>query len=201
MENNGLIFIPDISGFTKFVTQTEIEHSQMIITKLLELIINLNHMDLNLSEIEGDAVLFYKKGNRPEVVDVIEQAKKMFIDFHQFLQGMEGEKRCTCNACTSAPGLSLKFITHYGIINEVKIHNFTKILGSDVILAHRLLKNNIPHSEYLLLTDNYIKEFESNKIKPESWMEFIKTVEEYENFGAVESHYLPLTPLLKAKSN
>jgi hypothetical protein len=109
---------------------------------------------------------------------------------------MESQNRCTCNACSTAPGLSLKFITHYGQINEVKIHNFTKILGSDVILAHRLLKNNIPMHEYLLLTNKYMNDSDKEKIKKETWMEFQKTVEEYENFGQVESHYIPLTPLI-----
>lgn len=196
MENEGLIFIPDISGFTKFVTETELEHSQMIITQLLELLINLNHLDLNLSEIEGDAILFYKKGSRPAVNDVMEQSKKMFIDFHQYLKEMSGINNCNCGACTAAPGLSLKFITHYGQVNEVKIHNFTKILGSDVILAHRLLKNNIHCPEYLLMTKSFFSDQARDNIKKEDWMEFLKTIEEYENFGKVELHYIPLTPLL-----
>lgn len=29
MENRGLIFIPDISGFTRFVNRVEIEHSKL----------------------------------------------------------------------------------------------------------------------------------------------------------------------------
>ena len=37
MENRGLLFIPDISGFTRFVNETEIEHSRQIIQKLAEI--------------------------------------------------------------------------------------------------------------------------------------------------------------------
>ncbi|HKH62865.1 MAG TPA: DUF2652 domain-containing protein, partial [Flavitalea sp.] len=67
MDNSGLIFIPDISGFTSFVNNTEIEHSRFIIEELLETIINSNQLGLNISEIEGDAVLFYKFGDPPKV--------------------------------------------------------------------------------------------------------------------------------------
>ena len=35
MENSAFIFIPDISGFTKFITQTEIKHSNHIISELV----------------------------------------------------------------------------------------------------------------------------------------------------------------------
>jgi len=31
MENRGLLFIPDISGFSRFVNAVEIEHSRFII--------------------------------------------------------------------------------------------------------------------------------------------------------------------------
>lgn len=51
-----LLFIPDISGFTKFVTAVEIDHSQHIIAELLEIIIDSNELGLTISEIEGDAV-------------------------------------------------------------------------------------------------------------------------------------------------
>ena len=61
-DNKGLLFIPDISGFTRFVNGTEIEHSRMIIQELLEGLINSNLMELEISEIEGDAILFYKYG-------------------------------------------------------------------------------------------------------------------------------------------
>ena len=36
MENRGLLFIPDISGFSQFVNAVELEHSRFIIQQLLE---------------------------------------------------------------------------------------------------------------------------------------------------------------------
>ena len=50
MENQTLIFIPDISGFTEFVNNTAIEHSQHIISELMEIIIDSNKLNFSISE-------------------------------------------------------------------------------------------------------------------------------------------------------
>ncbi|MBA3648149.1 MAG: hypothetical protein H0W62_06305 [Chitinophagales bacterium] len=49
MENKGLLFIHDISGFTKFVNETEINHSRLIIQELLEILVDANQLDLTVS--------------------------------------------------------------------------------------------------------------------------------------------------------
>ncbi|MEM6380660.1 MAG: DUF2652 domain-containing protein, partial [Bacteroidota bacterium] len=56
-----VLFIPDISGFTRFVKTTERNHSRHIISELLELLIDENDIGLTVAEIEGDAILFYKE--------------------------------------------------------------------------------------------------------------------------------------------
>ena len=197
MENQAIIFIPDISGFTKFVTKTEIEHSNHIISELIEVIINSNMLKLTISEIEGDAVLFYLKGNPPKIEEIINQSKRMFIDFHTNLNEMEWSALCKCGACSTASNLTLKFITHYGEIREVPIQKFTKLIGSDVILAHRLLKNNVPEREYILITDNYLKSQQSEFFIQEDWIDIKSNIEIVEDFGEINTKYIPLTPLKK----
>src|SRR5204863_7711851 len=113
METRGLLFIPDISGFTRFVSETEIEHSRLIIQELLEVLINSNEMGLEVSEIEGDAILFYKYGEAPDMEQLYKQVEKMFCTFHKHLMAYEFRRYCQCPACTSAIQLSLKIITHY----------------------------------------------------------------------------------------
>ena len=56
--NKSLLFIPDISGYTEFVQNTEVEHSQHVIAELLEILIDANTQQLQLAEVEGDALLF-----------------------------------------------------------------------------------------------------------------------------------------------
>ncbi len=48
---SSLFFIPDVSGFTTFINQVEIDHCTHIITELLEIILSANILDLKVSEI------------------------------------------------------------------------------------------------------------------------------------------------------
>src|SRR5262245_57102919 len=97
-----LFFIPDIGGFTKFVNETEISHSQHIIKELLELLVDANQLGLEVSEIEGDAVLFVRAGAPPTLESLVEQAHKMFVAFHNHLARIEYYRVCQCGACSSA---------------------------------------------------------------------------------------------------
>ena len=153
MENKGLIFIPDISGFTRFVNEVEIDHSRHIIRELLEVIINSNKLGLEISEIEGDAVLFYKYGEKPPLEAIYKQVENMFCAFHQHLIAYDHRRLCQCKACAGAIELSLKVITHYGEFAGYTIKNFSKLIGKDIIVAHQLLKNDIEQHEYWLVTE------------------------------------------------
>lgn len=154
MKQSGLIFIPDISGFTQFVNSVELKHSQHIISELLEIIIDANQMGLDISEVEGDAILFYKLGESPNLEVAYKQVEEMFLSFHRHLELYESLRTCHCKACISAIHLSLKIITHYGEFTEFKIKDFLKLIGKDVIIAHQLLKNDIPQHEYWLITND-----------------------------------------------
>jgi hypothetical protein len=152
MTDKAIILIPDISGFTDFITKNELDHSSHIINELLDLIISRNSMGFYMSEIEGDAVLFYKKGGIPSRTELVNQCLEMFSAFQQQLKYIERDVVCRCGACQTASNLSLKFIVHYGTIKEFHIANIIKASGIDMIIAHRLLKNNISSKEYILFT-------------------------------------------------
>jgi len=47
-ETKGVIYIPDISGFSKFANETDIEHGQKIISELIEEIIVSDQLYCNL---------------------------------------------------------------------------------------------------------------------------------------------------------
>src|SRR5688500_14934410 len=102
MENKGLVFIPDISGFTRFVNENEIEHSRMIIQELLEVLINANKTGLQVSEIEGDAILFYRFGELPSLDEIYSQVEQMFCAFHSHLFSYNHRRYCFCKACNAA---------------------------------------------------------------------------------------------------
>src|SRR5438105_15793631 len=97
-----LLFMPDISGFTQFVNETEIFHSQQIIQELLEILIECNQLGLQIGEIEGDAIFFYKLGDKPDMQALLKQVEKMFTSFHQHLKLYDQQRICPCKACSSA---------------------------------------------------------------------------------------------------
>ena len=55
-ETNATILIPDISGFTEFMTTTELSHSSHAINHLIDAIVNAVGEEYELAEVEGDAV-------------------------------------------------------------------------------------------------------------------------------------------------
>jgi hypothetical protein len=194
MENKGLLFIPDISGFSRFVTETEIGHSRLIIQELLEILIESNELGLKISEIEGDAILFYKFGEPPPMDALYRQVEKMFCAFHENLLAYEQNRYCQCKACTSASTLTLKVITHYGEFAGYRIQNFSKLIGKDVIVAHQLLKNDIPRHEYWIITRNLAGD--SAPVPFAGWMHWASAVKHSET-GDIPFHYTQLTDLKK----
>lgn len=189
MQTSGLLFIPDISGFTRFVKAVEIEHSRLIIQELLEILIDANESDLTISEIEGDAILFYKFGERPSLNDIYRQVEKMFIAFHKTLISYEKRKYCQCSACLTAINLTLKVITHYGEFTEYNVKTYNKLIGKDIIVAHQLLKNDIEQHEYWLVTSGLLGEGNVPAVKEEiKWNSSHKSTEE----GDLFFHYAAL---------
>ncbi len=158
--NKSLLFIPDISGFTQFVQNTEIEHSQHVIAELLEVLINANTQNLQLAEIEGDALFFYKENNIPSQEMLLAQIESMFTAFYSHLKILKKNRICSCNACASAPKLQLKIIAHAGEIQFLNVKGNHKPFGNAVIEAHRLLKNKVHSDNYILISDELVKEIE-----------------------------------------
>ena len=192
MDNKGLIFIPDISGFTRFVNEVEIDHSRHIIQELLEVIINANQLGLEISEIEGDAILFYKYGNMPDLKDIYAQVKKMFCEFHQHLIAYDHRRLCQCKACAGAIELTLKVITHYGEFTGYNVKNFNKLIGKDIIVAHQLLKNDIEQHEYWLVTDGLAGDKISRNLSEK--LDWNKSAKQTET-GTIPFQYAQLTHL------
>ena len=190
-----LLFIPDISGFTKFVHDTEAKHSQHIIEELLEVLIDANEIDLQISEIEGDAILFYRTARKPTAAEILAQVEKMYVKFHAHLKMYETQRICQCGACNDASGLALKFIIHYGDVSTKNVKTFNKLFGRDVIAAHRLLKNDVDAAEYVLITHQLLNACTTwVAINEVAWEEPRQGQGQYD-FGSVDYCFLSLAPL------
>ncbi len=189
MEHKGLLFIPDISGFTRFVNEIELAHSRYIIQQLLEVLINANQTGLEIAEIEGDAILFYKFGEPVNLGVLYSQVEKMFCAFHQYLAAYDHRKICQCKACVSAASLTLKVISHYGEFATYNIKQFKKLIGKDVIVAHQLLKNDIEQHEYWLVTQNLLADKQPEGTP--QWMRWENSIKQTEA-GDINFHYAQL---------
>ncbi|MGV3538911.1 MAG: DUF2652 domain-containing protein [Rufibacter sp.] len=190
-----LLFIPDISGFTRFMYENGVRYSRNLIADLLEIIIEANIINMELCEIQGDAILFYKLGDPPAIDAIVSQCKQIFLDFQNYLKIMQRD-RALPSPQLSENKLTLKIVVHYGRISITQIRDFTKLMGTDVIVAHRLLKNNIEGAEYVLLTEEYLKTQSPVAVeKSFSWSQLKVGVNQYEHLGEVQYRYAFLTPL------
>ena len=195
--NQALIFIPDISGYTQFVNSTEIQHSRHILKELLEVVLDANEIGLELSEIEGDALLLYRKGKAPTCQELLAQVQKMFMSFHKHLKKYETQRICSCGACCSANQLNLKFVAHYGEMVENIVNDRSVLFGKEVVKAHRLLKNKVDSDEYSLFSSELLSACPSWRNLPEmAWSEISHLEEEYD-FGSAKYSYLDLNDLAK----
>ena len=187
-----LIFIPDISGFSKFVNETDVIHSQHIIEELLEILIDANEMNLQLSEIEGDAILFYKSESADSFKDLLNQVRSMYTNFHSHLKRYEHDRICQCGACSTANMLKLKFVIAYGDVGISKIKNHRKLFGKEVVVAHRLLKNSITPDEYVLITDEALHKYSTENQTIDN-IKFKSSKETYD-IGEIGFHFASLQP-------
>lgn len=190
---NAIILIPDISGFTRFMGSMELEHASHIITDFLETIVQHSERKFEVSEIEGDAVLLYKKGGLESKQEMLDQCLSIFHAFHYQRKVMQQVVLCHCGACQSIINLSLKFVAHYGIISEIKVNRFVKASGMDMIIAHRLLKNNIHSDEYILLTEKFLQQL--NDHSDQSGLTWQLSAEEFPSIGKVNFEFALLEDL------
>lgn len=185
--NAGTIFIPDISGYSNFVNEIEIIHGQEITSELLEEIINSEELGFVISEIEGDAVLYYKLGEKIKIDEIFNQSIKMLNNFKKRIEVIQKKRICKCNACSSVKNLKLKFVLHYDNLKIINVQNFSKLYGRGVIIAHRLLKNSLRDQEYILFTKNYL---DSNTKPKLNNFTINNLIENLESFGEIECYYI-----------
>ena len=184
------MLIPDISGFSHFVNNTEIIHSVHIIAEMLETLIDHNILGLKVAEVEGDAVFFYRIGEAPTVKEINAQIEEMYLAFHQLVKVHERDRICSCGACSTVNNLKVKFVSHYGNVVERKIHDHFQLMGADVVKLHKLLKNNVDHPEYYLFTQESLLDLKKESLG--FWGNIQNKTIYYDGIGELNYHYVAL---------
>jgi len=144
MTQQGFLIISDITGYSKYVNESELEHARDSLTALLNILIQHTQSPLVLSKLEGDAVFSYAPaGGFLQGQTLLDMIESTYASFRKALELMVINTTCTCNACRNLPNLDLKFFVHFGSYLTQKLGNFTELVGNDVNLVHRLAKNHI----------------------------------------------------------
>ena len=172
-----LLILADISGYSSFVARSELEHAHDILSELLELILKHITAVFTLSKLEGDAIFAYapeEKLQRGEtLLELIESTYAAFRD-HQ--EAIQRRTTCQCNACRNIPSLDLKFMAHHGDYIFQSIGGQQEMVGNDVNLIHRLLKNHVADASgwrgYALFTGQALSHV---GLKPDGLQEMSET--------------------------
>jgi hypothetical protein len=189
--NTGYLILGDITGYTSYVASTELEHSQEILTELLELIITHFKKLLTIVKIEGEARFAYVPSSRLSHGErVFELLETTYIAFRKRVQSIKYSTTCQCKACQAIPKLDLKFFTHYGQYAIQNILGITELVGSDVNLVHRLTKNHVTEKTgwdaYALFTVISLSQLGLNNEG------MYKLTENYDHLGDIEACILDL---------
>ncbi len=156
MPRRAFMLIADIAGYTRFmkVHRVNLSHAQYIVAQLLEAVIDAAAPKLRLAKLEGDAGFFFAEVPESESLATHLDRVRLIADaFRRRKTELEIDRLCNCDGCVQASQLRIKFIAHEGEVAFQKIKRHSELAGVDVILVHRLLKNDVPLPEYLLMSD------------------------------------------------
>ena len=135
--------IADISGYTRFVSGVELDHAQDIIADIMDSLVRALRPPFRLAKFEGDAAFVYAPADKVDgalLQDSIEQA---YFAFRKRLRSIKQASACECQACRGMQSLDVKFVAHHGEFIRQKMVGREELAGRDVILVHRLLKNDV----------------------------------------------------------
>jgi len=137
------LLIADISGYTSYLAGTELDHAQDILADLMTTVVGSMRPGFRLAKLEGDAAFAYLLTDRVDGSQLLDTVERIYFAFRRRLRDIAQATACECNACVLMPRLDLKVLAHHGSIIRHRIAGREELVGSDVIVAHRLLKNHV----------------------------------------------------------
>jgi hypothetical protein len=182
-----VLLIADIGGYTNYMqwNRLHLAHAQQTVAALLESVIDAGK-GLKLAKLEGDAAFFWAPGGNAKVL-VCERLSDMRRSFLARRERMKKDIACDCASCAQLNSLSLKFVAHEGEVAQQKIKRRMELAGVDVILVHRMLKNNVPVPEYVLMTDP-VAECLDEQMRGSC----LPLTHHFEGIGDTSTHYIDL---------
>ena len=175
------LIIADISGYTEYLAGVELEHAHDILADLMTTVVKGLRPGFKLSKLEGDAAFVYSPTETVDGSILMDTIEGCYFTFRQRLHSIQQASTCECSACALIPNLNLKLVAHHGSIVIQKVAGRSELVGSDVIVVHRLLKNNISDPAYAFISDACI---DVSGLDPKA-LNMRRHSETYEHIGEV----------------
>ncbi len=137
------LVIADISGYTSYLAGVELDHAQDILADLVGTVVTALRPTFRLAKLEGDAAFVTAPTERLDASLLLDTIERCYFGFRRRRRDVRQATSCECNACTRIPDLNLKFVVHAGEVARQRMAGWEELVGTDVIVVHRLLKNSV----------------------------------------------------------
>jgi uncharacterized protein YndB with AHSA1/START domain len=177
--------IADISGYTGYLGDVELEHAHDILADLIGGVVTALGPNFRLAKLEGDAAFTFASTDKVDGSMLLDTIERCYFGFRRRRRDVRQATTCECNACARIPDLDLKFVVHHGAAILQEVAGREELVGSDVIIAHRLLKNEVVErlgmSAYALISQKCV---DASDIDPAA-LGMREHTESYEKIGEV----------------
>jgi hypothetical protein len=161
-----LLLIADMGGYTDYMGahRMSLAHAEATTARLLDVVIDAAR-GFDLIEIEGDAAFLARQTDPADGDAALAAATQAAVSMHR---AFHVERRhvstnlCPCKGCTQVDNLTLKFVAHVGDVATQTVRQRRTLVGIDVILVHRLLKNDVDVPEYVLMSEELYRSGEAD---------------------------------------
>jgi hypothetical protein len=134
--------IADISGYTSYLAGVELDHAHDILSDLTITVVEAM-APFGLAKLEGDAAFMTAFDAAFDGSSLQDSIEGTYVAFQRRLRDIGQASTCECDACVRIPDLDLKIVVHHGRAQRQQLMGLEELVGSDVILVHRLLKNRV----------------------------------------------------------
>ncbi|MGH2349811.1 MAG: DUF2652 domain-containing protein [bacterium] len=188
----GCLVIADIAGYTRYLAGVELEHSQDILADLINTVVSQKRGLMHLAKLEGDAVFCYVHDGDADGSVLLAMVQSCYNAFAKRLRTIDRHTTCECDACRLIPTLNLKFLIHHGQFIIHEIAGSRELVGRDVIIAHRMLKNSVTPTTgihgYAMITEPCVRHFGIDPIG----LHLIEHAETFEDVGEIRAYVMDL---------
>src|SRR5438067_6860236 len=135
--------IADISGYTGYLADVELDHAQDILADLVGAVVTALRPNFRLAKLEGDAAFTFMTADKIDGSMLLDTIERCYFGFRRRRRDVQQATSCECNACARIPDLDLKFVVHHGKATRQKVAARDELLGSDAIVVHRMRKTDV----------------------------------------------------------